>query len=101
MTGRRYVDKKLKIYTENSNKKLNAINYKQQDTGYLFDNVKPYFIDKVQANYRDWISTKVLFNGKEKEAKAISEILNFHKRKKVEYKESIDEILKSLTAFIK
>lgn len=95
------LDDFLDVFTESNKMRLNAINYNQTDIGYLFDNVKPYFIDKVQANYLDWISTKVLFNGKEKKPKAISEILNFHKSKKVEYKESIDEILKSLTPFIK
>lgn len=95
------LDDFLDVFTESNKMRLNAINYNQTDIGYLFDNVKPYFIDKVQAKYLDWISTKVLFNGKEKKAKAISEILNFHKSKKVEYKESIDEILKSLTPFIK
>src|SRR5690606_1146056 len=95
------LDDFLDVFTESNKMRLNAINYNQTDIGYLLDNVKPYFIDKVQANYLNCISTKVLFNGKEKNAKAISEILNFHKIKKVEYKESIDEILKSLTPFIK
>src|SRR5690606_31755879 len=95
------LDDFLDVFTESNKMRLNAINYNQTDIGYLLDNVKPYFIDKVQANYLNCISTKVLFNGKEKNEKAISEILNFHKIKKVEYKESIDEILKSLTPFIK
>lgn len=94
------LDDFLDVFTESNKMRLNAINFNQTDIGYLFDNVKPYFIDKIQANYLDWISTKVLFNGKEKKPKAISEILNFHKSKKVEYKESIDEILKSLKPFI-
>jgi|SRR5690554_4531674 len=87
------------VFTQNNKLKLNAINYNQTDIGYLLDMIKPYFIEKIQAKYLDYISEKISFNGIVKNKKAVSEILLFHKSKDVHYKEAIDKILTSLKPF--
>lgn len=93
------IDTFFDVFTENSKLKLKTINYNQTDIGYLLDMIKPYFIEKVQANYLDYISEKILFNETEKNKKAVSEILNFHKTKKVNFKESITTIVNELKSF--